>query len=80
MVDFRCAGWVESVGVEVKWTNLERGLEDVRDVGEENIVEEIAELDMLDLGRWNRVCSVYQSSNNPTLCVVAFPSMVPIPA
>lgn len=80
VVDFRCAGWVECVGMEVKWAGLERSLEDVRDVGKKDIVEEIAELVVLDIGLWIGVCSVYQGLNDPTLCVVAFPSMVSIPA
>lgn len=58
VVDFRCAGWVESIGMEVKGAGLERGLEDIRDVGKKDIVEEVAELELLDTGRWIGVCSV----------------------
>lgn len=46
MVDFRCTGRVEGIGVQVEGASLERGLEDIGDVGEKDIVEEIAELDV----------------------------------
>lgn len=47
VIYFRCAGSVEGVGVEVKWAGLERSLKDVWDIGEEDIVEEIAELGLV---------------------------------
>lgn len=44
VVYFGGAGEVEGVGVEVEGRGLEGGLEDVWDIGEENIVEKEAEL------------------------------------
>ena len=44
MVDFREAGRVEGVGEEVEGARLIGGFEDVGHVGEEDVVEEVAEL------------------------------------
>lgn len=54
VVDLRRAGVVEGVGVQVERAGLERGLEDVGDVGEEAVVEEKPKL-------WSYYC--YQVSS-----------------
>lgn len=64
VVYFRGAGWVEGVCVEVEGAGLVWRLEDVGDVGEEDVVEEVAE----------------EGSDDAAFRVVAFPPLVSIPA
>lgn len=44
VIDLRCTRRVEDIGVEIERTRLKRSLEDIGYVGEQDIVEEVAEL------------------------------------
>jgi ribosomal protein L13E len=47
MVDFRSARRIKGIRVEIKRTGLERRLKNVGHVGEQDVVEEIAKLDVV---------------------------------
>jgi hypothetical protein len=52
MIDFRSSSRVESICVEIQRAGLERCLENIGHVGEKDIIEEIAKLDVVYTGQF----------------------------